>query len=68
MKQFKPFQKVAVLSESDGKVYPDIYQREGNGGHHVLGCRYLIKDENITGITGTGTTDPLTKNKEEDMP
>lgn len=47
MKQFKPFQKVVVYSEDTGLCFPDIYQRAGYEGHYVLGCRYLIKDENI---------------------
>lgn len=47
MGKFKPFQKVVIFSEDTGLYFPDIYQRAGNGGHYVMGCRYMIKDENI---------------------
>ena len=47
MEKFKPFQKVVVYSEETGLYFPDIYQRVGNDGHYVLGCRYLIPDSNI---------------------
>lgn len=46
-KTFKAFDKVLVRSRRSGEWFPDIYQREYNGQHYVLGTDHGYNDDEI---------------------
>ena len=47
MKTFKAYTKVLVKSRRTGEWFPDIYQREYNGEHFVIGADHGYNDDEI---------------------
>lgn len=47
MKYFNPYDKVLVKSRRTNQWFPDIYQREYNGQHYVIGADHGYEDSEI---------------------
>ena len=47
MKYFETYAKVIVKSRRTGEWFPDIYQRDYNGEHYVIGSDHGYNDDEI---------------------